>query len=214
MPLQIRSEVKSDNTFKMSLAEVDMPAPGDDEVVIRVEATPINPSDLALLIGPADMTTAKSSGSAQNPVVTADIPASMMASQAPRLDKSMPVGNEGAGVVVAAGKSKQAQALLGKVVSAAGGGMYSQYRAVNAALCLPMPEGITPRQAASSFVNPLTALGMTETMRMEGHTALVHTAAASNLGQMLNKICINDGIDLVNIVRKPEQKEILKAIGA
>jgi NADPH2:quinone reductase len=214
MPLQIRSEVKSDNTFKMSLAEVDMPTPGDDEVVIRIEATPINPSDLALLIGPADMSSAKASGSAESPIVTADIPASMMAAQAPRLDKSLPVGNEGAGVVVAAGKSEQAQALLGKVVSAAGGAMYSQYRAVHAGLCLAMPEGVTPRQAASSFVNPLTALGMTETMRMEGHTALVHTAAASNLGQMLNKICISDGIDLVNIVRKPEQAEILKAIGA
>ncbi len=214
MPLQLRSEIKDNNSLELSLAEIPMPTPGDDEVVIKVEATPLNPSDLALLFGFADITTAKAGGNAESPIVTADVPEKLMPMMAGRLNQSMPVGNEGAGVVVAAGKSEQAQALMGKVVSAAGGDMYSQYRAVNCALCLPMPDGVTPAQAASSFVNPLTSLGMTETMRMEGHKALVHTAAASNLGQMLNKICIADGIDLVNIVRKDEQVQILKDIGA
>jgi hypothetical protein len=80
--------------------------------------------------------------------------------------------------------------------------------------CLVLPAGVTPAEGASCFVNPLTSLGMIETMRREGHKALVHTAAASNLGQMLNKICLKDGIDLVNIVRNPEQADILRKIGA
>lgn len=214
MPLQLRSEIKSNNTLELSLAEVVMPSPGDDEVVIRIEASPINPSDLGVLFGPADMRTASAAGSSDHPVITADVPEKLMPFVAARVNKSMPVGNEGAGVVIAAGSSEEAQALLGKVVSVAGGAMYSQYRAVHAKLCMVMPKGVSPMDAASSFINPLTALGMTETMRMEGHTALVHTAAASNLGQMLNKVCIADGIELVNIVRKTEQEDILRAIGA
>jgi NADPH2:quinone reductase len=214
MARQLRSEIKSNNTLELSLADLPVPEPQDDDVVIRIEASPINPSDLGLLFGPADMTTAKISGTAENPVVTAEVPGQFMAAMAARVDQSMPVGNEGAGVVVAAGSCSEAQALMGKTVGVAGGAMYSEYRAVKAVQCLVMPDDVTPAEAASCFVNPLTALGMTETMRMEGHTALVHTAAASNLGQMLNKICIADGIDLVNIVRKPEQEEILRSIGA
>ena len=137
-----------------------------------------------------------------------------MRAMAARLDESMPVGNEGGGIVVAAGASPEAQALLGKTVGALGGAMYSQYRTVRAQDCMAVPEGATPRDAASCFVNPLTALAMVETMKMEGHTALVHTAAASNLGQMLNKICLKDGVQLVNIVRSPEQAKILADIGA
>jgi NADPH2:quinone reductase len=127
---------------------------------------------------------------------------------------SMPVGNEGAGVVVEAGSSAQAQALLGKTVAALGGAMYSQYRCVSLEQCLLLPDGATPAEGASSFVNPLTALCMVETMRREGHTALVHTAAASNLGQMLNRICIQEQIALVNIVRSRAQAELLRASGA
>ena len=158
--------------------------------MVRVEASPINPSDLGLLFGAADMRTAKASGTPARPVVTASIPEAAMKSMAARLDESMPVGNEGAGVVVAAGSSPAAQALLGKTVAMIGGAMYTQYRCIDAAQCLLLPEGTTPAEGASSFVNPLTALGMVETMRREGHKALVHTAAASNLGQMLNRICI------------------------
>lgn len=214
MPLQLRSEIKSNHTLELSLADVPMPEPEADEVVIRIEAAPLNPSDLGLLFGPAKLSTAIISGSAERPVVTAEVSPKVMPALAVRVDKSLPVGNEGAGVVVAAGESDEAQALLGKVVGIFGGAMYAQYRTQKAGDCLAMPDGVTPAQAASCFVNPLTALSMTEVMRVEGHKALVHTAAASNLGQMLNKVCIADGIELVNIVRKPEQAELLRSIGA
>jgi NADPH:quinone reductase-like Zn-dependent oxidoreductase len=182
--------------------------------VVRVEAAPINPSDLGLLVGAADMSTAKASGTRDAPVVTAQVPEAGRRAMAGRLDESMPVGNEGAGVVVKTGSSDAAKALMGKTVAMIGGAMYAQYRRLKVAECLPLPEGVTPAEGASCFVNPLTALGMTETMRREGHKALVHTAAASNLGQMLNKICLKDGIGLVNIVRSAEQAEILRKIGA
>lgn len=212
--LQLRSLVKPSGELELSLASVVSPTPAADEVLVRIEATPINPSDIGLLFGAADMSTAKASGTPQSPVITATIPERLMKSMAGRLGQSMPVGNEGAGVVVEAGSSAAAQALLGKTVAVLGGEMYAQYRCIKAEQCLVLPAGTTPAEGASCFVNPLTALGMVETMRREGHTALVHTAAASNLGQMLNKICIKDGIALVNIVRKPEQEAVLKAIGA
>ncbi|MDM0114730.1 zinc-binding dehydrogenase [Variovorax sp. J22R133] len=212
--LQLRSIITQGGELELSLTNIPMPTPGPDEVLIRVEASPLNPSDLGLLFGAADMSTAKASGAAERPVVTAGVPEAAMRAMAGRLDQSMPVGNEGAGVVVAAGSSPAAQALLGKTVAAIGGAMYTQYRAVHVAQCLALPEGATATDGASCFVNPLTALGMVETMRREGHKALVHTAAASNLGQMLNRICMKDGIQLVNIVRKPEQAELLKGIGA
>src|SRR4051794_6301973 len=212
--LQLRSVVKNNGDLEISLASVPTPEPGADEVVVRVEASPINPSDLGLLVGAADMTTAKASGSTDAPVITAKVPEAAMKAMAGRLDESMPVGNEGAGVVVATGSSDAAKALIGKAVAMIGGAMYAQYRCLKARDVLELPAGITPAEGASCFVNPLTALGMTETMRREGHKALVHTAAASNLGQMLNKICIKDGIPLVNIVRSKEQADILHEIGA
>jgi NADPH2:quinone reductase len=212
--LQLRSLVKRGGELELSLAEIPVPVPQDDEVLIRVEAAPINPSDQGLLFGAADMSTASASGTAQRPVVTARIPEAGMKAMAGRLDESMPVGNEGAGTVVRAGASPQAQALLGRVVAVIGGAMYSQYRSAKAADCLLLPQGATAVEGASCFVNPLTALGMVETMRLEGHTALVHTAAASNLGQMLNRICLKDGVGLVSIVRSPAQAELLKSQGA
>ncbi len=212
--LQLRSLVTADGRLELSLAEIDVPRPGPDEVLVRVEASPINPSDQGLLFAMADLAAAKAGGSAQRPVVTAPISPAVMKALAGRVDESMPVGNEGAGVVVGAGDSPQARALLGKTVAMLGGAMYSQYRCMKAAQCLVLPEGATPADGASCFVNPLTALGMVGTMRREGHKALVHTAAASNLGQMLNRICIADGVALVNIVRKPEQVELLKSQGA
>ena len=212
--LELRSLIKKSGELELSLAKVKIPEPAADEVVVRVEGAPINPSDLGLLIGAADMTTAKSSGSGDKTVVTATVPQPLMRAMAGRLDDSMPVGNEGAGVVVAAGSSSRAQSMMGKMVAMIGGAMYAQYRCIKAADCMVLPDGTTAAEGASCFVNPLTSLGMTETMRREGHTALVHTAAASNLGQMLNKICIKDGIGLVNIVRSAEQAEILRKIGA
>ena len=212
--LQLRSLIKKSGELEVSLLNVATPEPGPDEVVVRVEATPINPSDLGLLIGAADMSTAKASGTRDAPVITAQVPEAGMRAMAGRLDESMPVGNEGAGVVIATGSSDAAKALMGRTVAMIGGAMYAQYRCLKVGECLPLPEGTTPAEGASCFVNPLTALGMTETMRREGHKALVHTAAASNLGQMLNKICLKDGIALVNIVRSQEQAEILRNIGA
>jgi NADPH2:quinone reductase len=214
MALQLRSLIRASGELELSLHDEPIPEPQPHEVVIRVEASPMNPSDLGLLFGAADMGTAKVSGTPDRPVVTATVPERAMPAMAGRLDQSLPVGNEGAGVVVKAGSSPTAQALLGKTVAAIGGAMYSQYRAVAAAQCLELPAGTPPAEGASCFVNPLTSLGMVETMRREGHKALVHTAAASNLGQMLNKICQKDGIDLVNIVRKPEQEALLRGIGA
>ena len=212
--LQLRSLIKKSGELELSLVKVKIPEPAADEVIVRVEGSPINPSDLGLLVGTADMTTAKSSGAGDGVVVTASVPEPLMKAMAGRLDESMPVGNEGAGVVVAAGSSGRAQAMMGKMVAMIGGAMYAQYRCIKAADCMVLPDGTTAAEGASSFVNPLTALGMTETMRREGHKALVHTAAASNLGQMLNKICLADGIGLVNIVRNAEQEEILRKIGA
>jgi NADPH:quinone reductase-like Zn-dependent oxidoreductase len=212
--LQLRSLIKKSGELEISLLQVPTPEPSADEVVVRVEASPINPSDLGLLVGAADMTTAKAAGSKDAPIITARVPEAAMRAMAGRLDESMPVGNEGAGVVIRTGSSDAAKALMGKTVSVIGGAMYSQYRTVKASDCMALPAGTTAAEGASWFVNPFTALGMTETMRREGHKALVHTAAASNLGQMLNKICIKDGIGLVNIVRKAEQAEILRKIGA
>lgn len=212
--LQLRSLIKKSGELELSLLSVPTPEPAEDEVVVRIEATPINPSDLGLLVGAADMTTAKSSGTKDAPVVTAKVSEAGMKAMGGRLDESMPVGNEGAGKVIATGSSDAAKALMGKTVAMIGGAMYAQYRVIKARDVLVLPEGATAADGASCFVNPLTALGMTETMRRENHKALVHTAAASNLGQMLNRICLKDGIALVNIVRSAEQAAILRKIGA
>lgn len=213
--LELRSLVTENGMLELSLHEVAVPTPAEDEVVVRVEASPINPSDLGLLMpSSADMSAATVAGTPDRPVVTAPLRDGALAGLAARVGISLPVGNEGAGTVVAAGESAQAQALVGKTVGIAGGAMYAQYRVVKAEACLVLPEGATAKDGASSFVNPLTALGMLETMRREGHSALVHTAAASNLGQMLVKACLADGVPLVNIVRKAEQEEILRGLGA
>ena len=212
--LQLRSLIKSSGELELSLADVPMPVPGPDEVLVQMRAAPMNPSDLGLLFGVADLSTAKASGSANRPVITALVPEKLMKSMAGRIDQPMPVGNEGAGVVVQAGASPQAQALMGKTVALLGGAMYSQFRCIQAKQCLVLPDGTKPADGASCFVNPLTALGMVETMRLEGHKAIVHTVGASKLGQMLNRICLKDGIALVNIVRKPEQEALLRAQGA
>ncbi len=212
--LQMRSTIRSDATLVLSLEEVPVAEPGVDQVLVRIEASPINPSDMGLLFGPADMSTARVRGPVDRPVVTADVPEKLMKSVAARVDQALPVGNEGAGVVVKAGSSEAAQALRARTVAVFGGSMYAQYRCAPAAFCLPLPEGTTPAEGASCFVNPLTALGMLETMKLEGHTALAHTAAASNLGQMLVKLCKADGVPLVNIVRRPEPVAVLKGLGA
>jgi NADPH:quinone reductase len=207
--LALHSTVHADGTLRLTLDEIEKPEPAPHEVLIQVGATPINPSDLGALIANVDLESLVSDGSG----TTGHIPQGIKALAA-RFEERMPIGNEAAGLVVAAGSSPEAQALMGKVVGAAGGAMYTQFRAVPAAACIVMPDGVTPAQAASCFVNPLTALGMVETMSAEGHRGLVHTAAASNLGQMLNRICLADNVALVNVVRRPEQEKLLRDQGA
>jgi NADPH:quinone reductase len=212
--LELRSRISAEGELEVSLHSVPVPEPGADEVLVSIQATPINPSDLGLLFGPADLGSLKVAGTADSPVLTARIPDKAMAGVAGRIGQSLPVGNEGAGRVVKAGSSPAAQALLGRTVAIIGGAMYAQYRCMPAKQCLPLPADASAADGASCFVNPLTALGMVETMKREGHKALVHTAAASNLGQMLNRICLKDGIGLVNVVRKPEQAALLREQGA
>jgi len=210
---EIRSKVTSDGTIEISIATVEKPVPAEEEVLIKIGAAPINPSDLGLLLSfAADLDTINVSGTGYETVTSMKIHPALMGAMKPRLGQSLPVGNEGAGVIEDAGL--KAKGLIGKTVGLAGGAMYSQYRCVPAANCLVMDEGTSAAEAASSFVNPLTALAFIETMKMEKHTAIVHTAAASNLGQMLVKICKDDDVPLVNIVRKPEQAALLKDLGA
>ena len=210
--LELRSTLKGSGKLVLSLEQMEVPEPGPDDVVVRVQAAPINPSDLGLLLGPADLATMQAGGTALRPVLTITVPPARMAALTARLDQSMPVGNEGAGTVVKAGAN--AHSLLGRIVGMAGGAMYTRYRILPATACMVLPEGARAADGASMFVNPLTALAMVETMRAEGHRALMHSAAASNLGQMLNKICIADHIALVNIVRSAEQAAILHGLGA
>ncbi|MFT6292221.1 MAG: NADPH:quinone reductase-like Zn-dependent oxidoreductase [Ilumatobacter sp.] len=210
---ELRSTVTADGTLTIDVRDADLPAPGPDQVVVRIEAAGINPSDLALLLGGADVEQAVAAGSVEHPAVTAPITAGLGALAA-RFDKPMVIGNEGGGVVIAAGSSDEAQALLGKTVGFVSGDAYAEYRTVHVMSCMPMHDGTDPVDAGAPFVNPLTALGMVETMRSEGHTGLVHTVGASNLGQMLNRICLTDGVPLVNIVRKAEHVDMLRGLGA
>ncbi|MBT4164241.1 MAG: NADH oxidase [Porticoccaceae bacterium] len=210
---EIRSTVTSDGNIEISIATVEKPTPSENDVLIKVEASPINPSDLGLLISfAADLDSLSVSGSGDATVATMKIHPGLMGAMKPRLDQSMQVGNEGGGVIVDAGAN--AKGLIGKTVGAAGGAMYSQYRCLPASSCLVMDDNTTSAEAASSFVNPLTALAFVETMKMENHSAIINTAAASNLGQMLVKICKDDSVPLVNIVRKSEQVKMLKNLGA
>jgi NADPH:quinone reductase len=210
--LQLRTLITPEGSLELSLARVPTPEPGPGEVLVRVEAAPINPSDLGLLVSGADVSAAVASGSGETAKVVAPVPSAYMRALAARVGHALPAGNEGAGVVVKAGPG--AEALLGKTVALFGGSMYSQHRLARAADVLPLPDDVTPAEGASCFVNPLTALAMVSAMRLENHTALVHTAAASNLGQMLVKICLADGVPLVNIVRSPAQVQVLRDLGA
>lgn len=212
--LQLRSTLKPEGVLELALVPVPVPPPGADEVIVRIEAAPINPSDQGVLFAGADMTRAEEAGTAESPIIRAPVAPAVMTAMAGRVGQALPAGNEGAGTVIEAGSDPVAQSLLGKTVAIYGGAMYAEFRTMKASQCLLLPPGTTPAEGASCFVNPLTVLGMVETMRMEGHTALVHTAAASNLGQMLNRLCIKDGIGLVNVVRRPEQVELLRRAGA
>ena len=206
---QIFTTLEADGTLTVEVAESTFPEPKGSQVLVRMEAAPINPSDLALLFSAADLENAEYSPGK----IVAKMPEPFLSGSKGRHGQRMPVGNEGSGTVVAAGENPAAQALIGQPVACVPGSAFSQYAIAEAAMCLPLGD-VSSEDGASAFVNPMTALGFVETARMEGHKAIVHSAAASNLGQMLNKICQEDGMDLVNIVRKQEQVDILKDIGA
>lgn len=212
--LTMLTEVKREGVLELFLAALPLDAPKPHEVVVKVQAAPINPSDLGLMVGAADAESARQTERNGYPSVTMPVPEPAMRAMAGRIGEALPIGNEGCGVVVAAGDSPEAQALLGKFVTLIGGALYAEYRTVPAMMCMALPDGTDVRDGASCFVNPLTSLAFVETMRMEGHSAIVHTAAASNLGQMLVKICKADGVPLVNIVRSQQQADILRGIGA
>lgn len=208
------TEVKPEGVLELYLADLPMPTPKDHEVVVKVQATPINPSDLGLMVGAADVTSARAIERAGLPGIAMNVPEAGMRFMAGRIGQALPIGNEGCGVVVAAGAAPEAQALMGKTVALIGGEIYAQYRCLAAQMCMPLPDGTAPEDGASCFVNPLTSLGFVETMKLEGYKAIVHAAAASNLGQMLVKICKADGIPLINIVRSQVQVDLLQGIGA
>jgi NADPH:quinone reductase-like Zn-dependent oxidoreductase len=212
--LQLRSRVTASGELELSLVRTEIPPLAPDQVLIRVEAAPVNPSDVRVLLGTADLATLRKEDTVEAQVIRADIPPASRAQMAGRLNRSLTAGNEGAGIVVATGTTDEARALLGKTVAVFSGAMYAQYCAARASSCLVLPDGTSPRDGASCFVNPLTALCMIETMRLEGHTALLHAAAASNLGQMLCRVCQADGVELVNIVRTAEQEALLRGLGA
>lgn len=209
---QLFTLITSDGQLRMSVNDINLPSPKPHEVIVRIEASPINPSDMWPMFGPANL--AEATFNKDKMQLSAPIYPGMLARVSPRLDQTLPIGNEGAGTVVTAGDSPEAQALMGKTVGILSGATYAEYACVPIQACIVHHQETSAKQAASSFVNPLTALGMVETMRMEGHSALVHTAAASSLGQMLNRICLEQDIPLVNIVRNQTQGDILKKIGA
>lgn len=212
--LRLLTLVTPEGQLELFFDRAAMPQPKPHEVLVKVLATPINPSDLGLLVGAADMSTARSETRNGLPAVVADVPATAMRAMQGRIGDALPIGNEGCGLVVQAGSSPEAQALLGKTVAMLGGEIYAEYRCLPVQMCMVLPDDVDPKDGASCFVNPLTSLAFTEVMRMEGHSAIVHTAAASNLGQMLVKICAKDGIPLVNIVRSDAQAKLLKDLGS
>ena len=206
---QIFTTLSADGKLTVEVAETTFPDPRPSQVLVKMEAAPINPSDLALLFSAADLENAEFSDGR----IVADMPEPFLSGAKGRHGQRLPVGNEGAGTVVAAGSSDMAQALMGQRVACVPGSAFSEYALAEAAMCLPLGEH-SAADGASAFVNPMTALGFAETARMEGQKAIIHSAAASNLGQMLNRICQEDGLALVNIVRKQDQADLLKGVGA
>jgi NADPH:quinone reductase-like Zn-dependent oxidoreductase len=209
---QLTSTANKDGTLRLALEDVSLDEPGADEVVVRIEAAPINPTDVSLLLGSADIASLEAGGTVDRPVLTLNIPEQRLPRIVGRVGQPLPVGIEGAGIVVAAGAN--VKALEGRRVGLFGQGMFADYCRVAASAVFPLPSHVTSADAAAMFVNPMTALGFVETARRGGHRAIIHTAAASNLGQMLHKICLKDAIPLVNIVRSQQQEDLLRGIGA
>jgi NADPH:quinone reductase len=208
----LRSLISANGHFSLFLEEVETGPLAPGELLVAIEAAPVNPSDIGAMLGPADLASLRCEGEGETRLLVGIVPEGALPSVQGRLGQAMPVGLEGAGTVIAA--SGEHAHLVGRKVGCFGGGMYSQFRRLGRKDCIVLPENVSAREGASCFVNPQTALGMIMDMRRGGHSALVHTAAASNLGQMLNRICQEDGIGLVNIVRSGKQEALLRDQGA
>ncbi|WP_341861698.1 zinc-binding dehydrogenase [Gymnodinialimonas sp. 57CJ19] len=206
---QLFTTLAADGTLTVAVEDVAFDAPTGNQVLVKMEAAPINPSDLAILVGGADVENAEYTRGK----FVARMPKAANAAAKARHGLKLPAGNEGAGTVVEAGDSDAAQALIGQRVSCVPGNAYSQYCLADAAMCLPLGDH-TAEDGASAFVNPMTALGFVENAKADGQDAILHTVGASNLGQMLTRICQEDGIELVNVVRKGEHVDLLRGIGA
>ena len=209
---QIVSTATAAGELVLSIVENEIPTPNDDEVVVEMEAAPINPSDMFPLLGFADYSKGELVTDGNEQKMVAPVPPQFVDAMRARLDQTLPVGNEGSGRVIAAGAN--VKHLEGKLVSLVTGQCYQQFVKAPAFMCLPHKDDTSAEEAASSYVNPLTALGFVETLKAEGHKAMAHTAAASNLGQMVLKLCLQEGIDLICIIRSDEQAKILKDLGA
>lgn len=206
---QLFTTLDADGTLTVAIEEVSVPDPTGNQVLVKMEAAPINPSDLAILVGAADMENASYSPGK----FVASVPEPANAGSKARHGLKLPAGNEGAGTVIATGDSDAAKALMGQRVSCVPGNAYSQYCIADAAMCLPLGDH-TAEEGASAFINPMTALGFAENAKLDGQDAILHTVGASNLGQMLTRICKEDGLGLVNIVRKADQVDLLKDLGS
>lgn len=206
---QLFTTLSDDGKLTVEIADQTFPEPTGNQVLVKMEAAPINPSDLAILTGAADFDNAEYSPGK----VVATMPEPFLSGQKSRFGQRLPAGNEGAGTVVATGDSDMARALMGQRVACVPGNAFSQYAIADAMMCLPLGDH-SAEEGASSFVNPMTALGFAENAKLDGQKAIIHTAAASNLGQMLVKICQEDDIALVNMVRKAEHVDLLKGLGA
>lgn len=207
---QILSTLTADGAITAEIVPFTLPTPTGNQVVVRVEAAPINPSDLSMLFGPADI----EQGEYSPGKVVARMAPNFAAMMRARHGLPLPMGVECAGTVIAAGDGAAAQAILGKRVSCVTRTAFATHAMTEAPMTIALPDDVTAAQGASTFVNPMTALGFVETMRRDGFSGIVHTAAASNLGRMLIRICAADGVPLVNIVRKPDQVALLRGLGA
>lgn len=210
--LELRATLSPVGTMRLGLDEVPVRTPGPGEVLVRVEAAPVNPTDLLLLAGPVEIASMAAGVENGRPILTAQVPAAFMPALRPRIGMKLTAGLEGAGTVIAAGKG--AEAWIGRTVAMWDGGMFAQYRTLSVENCALLPADVSAAEGASNSTNPMTALAMVETIRRQGHRAFVQTAAASNLGQMLNRIAQADGFGVVSIVRSTAQIELLRDSGA
>jgi NADPH:quinone reductase-like Zn-dependent oxidoreductase len=177
-----------DAVAKLAVGTRPVPRPGHGEVLVRMEAAPVNQSDLLLLQGLYGVR------------------------------KTLPAvpGWEGSGTVVATGGGWFARTLMGRRVACGGqtdmDGTWAEYYVAAAPQCIPLHREIDFEQGATALINPLTAMGMLEMIRRGRHAAAIQNAAVSQVGLMMVRLCRRSGIPLINIVRRQAQAEILHAM--